>query len=84
MLTEDIRRQAVAKSVTFASLGTAGTSLEKSGDRTYSGIVYRFSGRCVVVDTAGRRRAYSFSGKMNANNYEVNILDIRFAEPRRD
>ena len=78
MLNEEIRRLAVARSVTFAPLGSPGTSLEARGKK-HPGKLYGFSGRCVVVDTDGRRRAYSFSGEMKANNYDLVIMDIRFS-----
>ena len=78
MLNEEIRQLAVARSVTFAPLGSQGTSLEEKG-KTYRGKNYAFSGRCVVVDTDGRRRAYSFSGEMKANNYDLAITDIHFS-----
>lgn len=78
MLTEDIRQLAAARSITFSPLGSEGTSLEKRGP------VYRFSGRCVVVDNDGRRRACAFSGEMSANNYDTDITAIRFTAPGRE
>jgi len=73
LLEEEIRRMTVARSVEFAPLGATGTSLKKAGQKL------AFTGRCIITDEEGDRRAYSFDGEMAGNNYKVSIMRIRFS-----
>ena len=73
LLIEEIRRLTVARSIEFAPLGASGTSLHRMDE------TFRFTGRCIITDADGSRRACSFAGEMHGNNYDVSILSINFS-----